>query len=313
MSLTADQIAIRKTGITASDIRALAGVDPYGRGPHAVWLDKMGLVGDQSNTKAVRAPTEAQSLGDELEPIVVRRLAEKVGLHPLRLEGRFDRTVRHPDHATHIATPDAWLAQSAMHDAEALGEAKVVGFWNRLGWGDPGSDEIPEWCVLQTTWQAYVTRLPLVHVGALIGTELRTFKIPVDVELVGECVEIADRFWTDHVLTKKPPPIDGSEDSEKVLRAIFPKSRALTKKADAKAEDWAFRYFAADKQRKLFEAEQEKARQALMLLTGTCERMTGDGWRLLWKSHDGWHVDAKSYDVAPGRRLDIRSIKQKER
>jgi len=297
MSLTAKQLEIRRTGITSSDLRALTGKDSYGRGPHDVFLDKM-------NAKAANDWTLEKELGAEIEPIVLRHLAADLGL---RIVTRLpdDMTVRHPKIAHHVATPDAWLSTqggTVWHAPVALAEVKVVGFHMRFDWGETGQGEIPEGTRIQATWEAHCSGIPLVHVGALLGTELRRYAIPLEPDLEGELCEVADRFWTDHVLTKKPPKVDGSPASEAIVRALYPKSRPMTKAADKRAEMFAGRYFTAERDVERATFELEKARQALMVLAGDAEKVKGDGWAFTYKTRKAFHVGPKAgYDVEEKR------------
>lgn len=296
MSLSAKQIATRRTGITSTDLRALCGKDSYGRGPADVWLDKMNMA------PANDSPELFKRIGTHFEPIVLRLLAGELGLRVMPRK-RDEMTVRHPKHPTHVCTPDAWLSLEGTntHKAIALAEAKVVGFHDRFDWGETAAEEIPEGTRIQAAWESHCARIPLVHVGALLGTELRKYAIASDPDLEAALVEIADRFWRDHVLTKKPPKIDGSKASERAVRALYPRSKKLTKKADDKAERFAARFFAAEKKEREASVELEMARQALMVLCGSAERMRGDGWALSYatrKAYDvgpskGYHVEAK--------------------
>lgn len=296
--LTAGQLALRRTGITAGDVRALVGEDPYSRTAHDVFIAKT----------LVDAPfeeSEAMSLGNELEPMVIRRLAAKRGLHVVRREP--DRmTVVHPEHPTHIATPDAWLAPSAFHPAEAIAEVKVVGMHNAHEWGEPEGDA-PDWVIIQATWQAHVTSMPLVHVGALIGTEVRPFVVRPDPDLEEALIEAADRFWTDHVLPRKPPPVDGSEGAKRMLRAVWPRERRHMLRAGPEIEQLARQYFEANRTKQSAEAAAELARQQLAEIVGEHEGIAGDGWRLLLRWQEPCEVAASSR--AGYRRFDLRPVK----
>lgn len=308
MSLTDKQRAIRRSGITATDVRVLAGVDPHGRTPHDVWRAK--VLGEEDFVE-----TEATELGTELEPIVIPRLARKVRLHALRVDPE-TLTRRHPTVAHHIATPDALLAPHAFDDPCALGQIKVVGLHNVRDWGDQtdGVEAVPEYVLVQCAWELHVTGLPVNHVGVLAGTEVRVYTIQRDAaveELIGALEETADRFWTDHVLAKAPPIIDGSAGSARLLKALFPTARGPVAKASPAVEDVARNYFAAKTALDHAKAEVERAKQLLITACGEAPGMLGDGWRLSHAMRAGYHVDA--YDVPEGRRFDMRRTESKRR
>jgi putative phage-type endonuclease len=297
VSLTAKQLEQRKGGITATDIVALAGLSPF-RTAHDVFLDKCG-------TAPAWEGNEATSLGNELEPIVLRRLAEKRGLFVLPRE---PVTLAHPKHARHLATPDAWLSKTRLHDAEALGEAKVVGLRMAEDWGDDGEpDGPPDAVIAQVTWQMHVTGMRLTYIGALLGTEVRTYAVPLDDDLEGALVDTADAFLTDHVDPRKPPAIDGSPSSARMLKGLFPRARAVTTVADEQTNALAAQYLAQAARAKQEGAELEKLKQLLMAACGDAEALSGRGWRLFYKQREATTVAA--YERAAYRHFDMREIK----
>jgi len=308
MSLTDKQIAFRRTGITATDMRVLAGVDPYGRTEHDVWASK--VLGTDDFT-----PTEATELGEELEPILVPRLAKKVGLHALRSDPQL-LTRAHPDKPTHIATPDALLAPTRLHDPEALAQVKVCGLYAAGHWGHPkeGPDGVPEHVLVQVAWEMHVYRLPVEFVGALIGTELRAYRLeltPDIARLIEALEETADRWWQDHVVRNRPPAIDGTEGSRRMLRGLFPKVIAGCIPADDQAEALAADYFA--RKAAVAEAEQalEATRQLLITACGSAEGILGEGWRLYLRERDGYTVQPSPYTVPAQRHFDLRRVGDK--
>jgi predicted phage-related endonuclease len=307
-SLTKEQLAIRRTGITAGDARALAGVDPYGRNAHTVWLDKLGLSDPSKNT-------EAKRLGLETEPIILHHLEERVGLFhlqpgnpagPRRLQDLKHHTLVHPKHHRRIATPDAFFANGTgvANDVVALGEAKLVGYWNRGEWGPSGTDEYPDWALVQCTWQAHVAGVSRVHLGAMIGTEVRIYTLDLEEELVGVLVERAEKFWRDHIVTRKPPAVDGSKASAAMLSKVYPRASGVKKKADKRADKYAARYFETAKELERVSLEHEKAKQALIVLTGQADALVGDGWQAWHRNRAGYVVKpSHGYTVKPGRRF----------
>jgi predicted phage-related endonuclease len=292
--LTDEQIAIRRTGITATDVVVLAGLSPHkSSSAHTVWAEKRGL-----EVQPLRG--DRLALGHELEPIILRRLAARRDLTLLK-----GGTVRSRLWATHIATPDAF--HTPRGTSQAVAEAKAVGFGFASNWGEDDT-EVPDHVFAQVQWQMHVCALDLAYVGALIGTEVRTYVVPLDLETVGALVETADQFWTDHVKTGKPPAIDGSEGAGRMLRGLFPRQRGPTVKASADAETAARRYFGAKQDVDEAGARVEEARQLLMVACGEAEGLKGDGWRLLWKHVEAREVTPKPYTLAASRRFDMRKV-----
>lgn len=289
MPLTAEQLAMRKTGVTATDVTVLAGLSPFrGSTPHTVWAEKMGL-------EVPRRFGEQLELGHELEPIVLRRLAMRRDLTLVPGE-----TVRSHLFAHHLATPDALHAPKV---PAAVCEAKAVGLHYAETWGAE-DEQIPDHVLAQVTWQMHCTGLEEGFVGALIGTEVRTYRVALDHDLVGALVEAADRFWTDHVLTKTPPAIDGSAGSAEMLRALFPRPRGPIVRASAEIEERARAYFALKAEADAAAERLEEAKQGLISACGEAEGIQGKGWRLKY----GWRdaVEVKAFTRAAGRAFDMR-------
>lgn len=305
MSLSPKQLEIRRTGVTATDVVVLSGLPYYGRTIHDVWRSK--VLGDE-----VLEETEAMSLGNELEPMVVRRLAAKCGLVVVPRPPD-EMTVVHPTKPTHIATPDAFLARAVGRDLEALGQAKVVGAEAMRHWGPSNDTEkMPDAVFTQVAWEAHVTGLPVDYVGALVGAEVRTYAVRLeDVEdLVGELEDVADRFWRDHVITKKPPPVDGTAGAERMLRALHPEPTGPRRRAGPQTEAAARAYFEARAGEREVKKAIARAKQELMAFCAGAEGIVGDGWRLKANMRAGYEVGPKAgYTVAQRRRFDLRPVK----
>lgn len=321
MSLTLDQLALRREGITASDAVALSGTVPFKKRKtvYDVWMDKV----HPDKVKPTEV-TEAMELGHAAEPIIVDRVAKKLGLAVVYPQ----RTVRHPTIEWAMCTPDAVIvsgtarpgvmttpmAMSPNHMVaeEGLIECKLVGLFTAEHWGDNEDIEHgpPDFVYTQCCWQAMVKQLPYVIVGAMIGTEIRTYRVEYDAgarEYAEALVEIGAKFRKDHVLTGRPPPVDGSEQSREMLAALFRKSNGARVQAPLEAEMHARVYFEARKRKA--EAEEQMAVAKTMLLDKIRDNecLVGDGWQCAWreqKAHDvTYHVDAH-------RAFDLRALKR---
>jgi len=293
--LRPEDLAIRRTGITATDVVTLAGLSPYrSASPHLVFAEKVGIAVEP-------LADEELEMGHELEPIVLRIAGARLGLTLVKGSTEASREIAH-----HIATPDALHVPSGTR--EALAEAKAVGIRHWRTWGQD-EEGVPEHVLAQVAWQMHVTTLPLAFVGALVGTEVRTYRLErtPDVDtLIGALCEIADRFWVDHVLARKPPTLDGSEGATKMIRAAFPAPRDPMVRASPDAERAAALYFASKAAKATTEREHETAKQLLIAACGQAEGLVGDGWRLRMPARKAYSVSPKPYTVPEGRRFDMR-------
>lgn len=228
VGLSPAALEMRRTGITATDVVVLSGVSRFGH-PLEVWEQKMG------------APAKEQTLpmmmGHAAEPVVMHVMAQKY-----RLTLQPGASVRHRIFRHFIASPDRFVAEHPMViDAdgclapgsvpEATCEGKLVGWHLVKEWideTDPTGETIvfPDSVAVQTCWQMGVTGTRRNYVGALLGgwrdEDFHTVAVDFNEELWLGLVDIAERFWTDHVLARKPPPPDASPAAAAALARIYP-------------------------------------------------------------------------------------------
>lgn len=200
------EIEIRKTGIGASEIGAIAGLSPYA-GPLDIYLRKLDLIDDETS--------EAAEWGHVLEPVIADRYARETGATLTTCT-----TLRHPEHPWILATPDR---RAALGADSWLVEVKTASLRVAHRWGDPGTDEVPEEYLAQVTWQMFVEGSRRADVALLLGgQEYRTYSIPFDPELAAALVERGREFWHDHVLTQVPPSQGSVEAARAWLRQRYP-------------------------------------------------------------------------------------------
>lgn len=298
--LTEAQLLLRKRLITATDVRVLAGFDPYGLSPHDVWLSKC------TNEPSKFEVTEAMEIGNDVEPITLKHLARKrqIALVPAT-------TIVHPTIRHHGATPDA--LQPVIGDAvpEYGAEVKAVGFRFSREWDPDDPEGFPEWVLPQVAWCMHVAGARRWYVGAIIGTMVGTWVVErADVQDLTEAlVEVADKFYVDHVLTKVPPRLDASDGAYRMIRKLVGEgSNGAMLKASAEAEQAAALYFEAQRELKAAEAKKQEATSRLIATAGEFDGVKGDGWRLLHRAQGSYVVP--SYTVAAQRKFDLRPIKR---
>jgi putative phage-type endonuclease len=205
---TEEEIVERRGTLGASEIAAVVGINPYATA-HNVWLEKMGLGQFDGN--------EATELGNALEDAILSVYTTRYG-RPIR---KGNRIVGQEPWIS--ATPDAHIVTGG------LVEAKLVGFRTVWQWGpgntdDVESDEAPLHYIAQAQWQMMVTREPFADIAALMGTEFRTYRIRPNMEVQARLLDQGRAFWQRYVLTKTPPPVDGSEGAREMLAKLYPRS-----------------------------------------------------------------------------------------
>jgi len=231
MSLSDEQLAARRCGITGSDISAILGLNPWRR-PIDVQLDKLGQ-------GPPRGPeTERQRKGNLREPELLAGYAAR---HDICV--RQPGTIIHPDYDWARGTPDgiAYRMMTAEEldlrsDAEAFDssfrltfadaiegvEAKLVGSRAARAWGRPGTDEVPPYVRTQCDWYMFLTGIDRWRVVAEIDIEDHEYLIHRDPELEAGMVACAQTFWQVHCVAGEPLAPDGSDSYTDAIKARFP-------------------------------------------------------------------------------------------
>jgi putative phage-type endonuclease len=211
VSLSPEQFEIRRTGMTATDISAVLGVNPW-RSPLDVWRDKVEPSSEPS------PDTDRSLWGQRLEPLI---RSDYEARHDMRVE--VPGTLRKPGDEWMIATPDGICYRRDSNEAERGLEIKVHGRdairYGGLHYGDPGTDDVPLHELCQCAWGMGVTGLPRWDLVPFIDGTPIEFIIDRDDDLIASMIEGAQRFMRNYVDTKTPPPPDGSEAWDSYLKS----------------------------------------------------------------------------------------------
>lgn len=207
MPLTAEQHALRLSGIGASEIGGVVGADGAWDSGLTIWGRKVGKLPPDNDTVS-----EHIELGNLLEPVIASLYARRTGFELIE-----SGTLVHPKDPLRIATPDR-LVKGRPRGAQ-IKKAR-----SRAAWGEEGTDDIPENIICQVQWEMGVAELELEDVPVLFwGSRLVVFTVHRDEELIGMLTEQAHKWWRDYVVTGRPPTPDGSERCRETLQRLFPK------------------------------------------------------------------------------------------
>ena len=180
----------RRFGIGGSDVGAILGVNPY-KTAHDVWLEKTGreLPADLSGNDAVMA-------GTLFEDAVAK-------FYEIR-EGKTVR--RWNDTRFHPTMP--WLAGNVdriVQGERRILECKTAGVYAK-GWGEPGTDEVPESYLLQVMHYMAVWGYQHADLAVVIGGQkYAKYSFQFDAELFDSVAEILHDFWFNNVIADVPP------------------------------------------------------------------------------------------------------------
>lgn len=264
--LTEEQHEIRRKGIGSSEIAAVAGLNPW-MGELDVWHRKMGVADDQDNINTRR--------GNHLEPAIrawyqaeTGRQVEDVG------------TLVHPEYSIVRATPDGMVPSFP-----APLEIKAPHFRTADHWGEPGTDEIPEYYMPQVIWEMAVTDCKCAEIAALLGGDLCIYHVQWDQEMFDLLLERAQAFWHDHIETETPPPPDGSESAKRWLQKRYPIATRDMLQADGEADEWVSRLKEAQHAKKAAEYDEQFAKNRLISMIGDHEGMTGPWGKIYYRNN----------------------------
>ncbi|MES2210938.1 MAG: YqaJ viral recombinase family protein [Chloroflexota bacterium] len=292
---TPEWLEARKHGIGASEAAAAIGLSEW-QSPIGLWAEKLGLVPPVAETPSMR-------IGSALEPLIAAMYTEATGVKVRRA----NNLRQHPEHTWMLASIDR---RAGRRPVELKFSARATGY------GEPGTDEVPDHVLVQVLHQLAVLDEPEGDVVLLKPGALAVAIYTIRREAVAEAaiIEREAVFW-EHVVSRTEPDVDGSEATARALAALYPRGTELvTVEADEVANQ-AMRILrkvrgeqaASEAER----AELEARIKAAMLAAGA-ERITAAGvgeitWRptkprevIDWEAVAGAYrglLEADSFDV----------------
>lgn len=294
---------VRRSGIGGSDISVVVGLNPF-KSPYELYLEKRGeLAGREPVADAER---DMRLLFGHLfeDPIaqgycILRSKRERQEVKVARKH----ETLRHPDFSWIMAHID----RRVVGERRGL-ECKNVGPWAwREQWGPDGSDQVPDYMLLQVQHYMAVTGYELWDLAALHGgNDLRVYTIPRDQGIIDSLLNAASDFWV-CVQQGEPPEIAWETDATtELLKRLYPGSDGSLKEAPADLVKWHEVRQEAMKARNYYEGVADGALNHLRLYMGASAYLQfpdGSGYtRKLIKK--------KGYTVEPTEYVDMRFTKQ---
>jgi putative phage-type endonuclease len=197
-------LQLRTKGIGGSDAAAIAGLNKW-KSPVHVWLEKTG----QAPLEEVQS--EPAYWGTKLEEVVAQAFSERTGLRVKRRNA----ILQHPDYPFMLANVDRLIV------GEKTGlECKTASEYLKSEWV---GEEVPAPYLLQCQHYMAVTGYDAWWIAVLIGGNKFVYKkIERDEEIIQYLIKLESDFWNNHVVTKVPPEMDGSEASTNLLKTMYP-------------------------------------------------------------------------------------------
>lgn len=281
-------VKARMSGLGGSDIAAVLGLSPFkNSNPMSVYLSKVGLADDFPES-------DAMYWGKEQEALIAKRFAHDTGERLIHPQNCLYRSELYP---WMIGTPDRLI----LNKKEGL-EIKTAGYPFRSFWGEPGSDEVPEYYLTQAVWYMALTGYERWHIAVLIGgNDYRTYVVEKNPELEEILVEQARAFWEGCVLTETAPRMDGSDATKTYLRKRYPKDdgnmKLATVEIDRMAEELAvLNYELAEREQRATEIK-----NLMQEYIGEAAGIQGTAWKATWKKAKdtkvvNWEAVARSFN-----------------
>lgn len=183
----------RRRGVGGSDIAAILGLSPY-KTAYQVYREKRREVEDFNGN----ATTD---WGKRMEPAIRQWYSDETG-----------RTVRVPDKILyHSKHPFLLASLDGFTDDKRLVEIKTAR--SSKGWGEPGTDEIPDYYAVQCQHYMIVTGYEVTDVPvSIMGGSPSLYEIPEDKELQEMMIDAAASFWQ-RVVDGNPPDVTTYADA----------------------------------------------------------------------------------------------------
>ena len=205
MGITTAQREERRKHIGSSDIGAIAGVDPW-RTPFDVYASKVFELSEIETNEAIE-------IGNDFEGPLVEWVAGEMGIELLR-----NVSLKSNENPLFAANLDAAPKDRKKHRFSV--EAKTTS--NRGEWGSVGTDHMPDRVIAQTQHQMYVANLDYVLVPVLYAEFDRLkrgiWRVDRNDRTIKLLLSEGQDFWNDHVIPKKPPPIEGAQNLDTIKR-----------------------------------------------------------------------------------------------
>lgn len=266
----------RRTGIGGSDTAPILGLSPY-KTPLAIYQEKRG----EARSIEDNAPMK---WGRQLEPVIRQEYSDQTGRVVLVPE----RMRRHPQHDFMVANVDGFTEDGRIFEAKTARTAN--------GWGEPGSDQVPQGYLLQVQHYMAVLGMAVADVAVLIGgSDFRLYEVPADRELQQMLIDAEADFWACVQRGEPPEPVTFADAMARWGHA----SKAGSVLADDEAQAAVLDLGRLREQIAALEARQEQAKAVVMRALGERDTLVSPQGDVLctWKAGK------------PSQRLDAVALK----
>jgi putative phage-type endonuclease len=282
---TPEWLEARQHGIGASEAAAALGLSRW-ESPYALWARKCGLTPPPE-------PSIPMQIGTALEPMIAGLYQAETGI-ALRRVNRLLRSKAHP-----------WMLASLDRRGE---DGRLVELkWTARGdgYGEPGTDEVPDEVLVQVVAQMAVTGAASADVAVVRGSRFDIYgPIRRDADAERLVIEGTEAFWG-HVTRREQPVVDGSDATARALAAAYPDDNGEELLAGDDVAELARHYRHATGLRDELESEIAALKAQLQAVMGPATALVIPGvGRITWKATKGraetdWRAMAEQWLPSP--------------
>lgn len=284
-------LADRLTGIGASESAVVLGLSPY-KSIFQLWAEKT----DPDCVDSLEG-NEPAEWGLRLESTIGQAFAEKTGRQVEMWPPH--SLARHPEIPWLVATPDA--VQVPEDRDHGLLQIKTTSAFNTAEWADGP----PLFYQVQCQHELAVTGFTWGTLVVLIGGQkLRHFDYALNQRFIDAMLPKLESFWQS-IVSRTPPPVDGSLATAKVLARLHPEDTGETVMLPGDAVEWAERIAKAKADIEAAEAVKTEMENRIKAELGKATfGVMPDGSRWSWKTQN-----RAGYTVAPTTCRVLRKLK----
>jgi putative phage-type endonuclease len=182
----------RRKGLGGSDIAGIMGLSPW-KSTYQIYMDKKGRIPFEEENDQMK-------WGKLMEPTLRQFYSNTTG----RLVRVPDGIIYHPEYPFLFANPDG------ITDDRRVVELKTARY--NKGWGEPGTNEVPDAYALQVQHYMFVLGFDVTDVVVSIGGGYPVlYIVPADPELQALILEAGLKFWKDVQEGNEPSPVSFSD------------------------------------------------------------------------------------------------------
>jgi putative phage-type endonuclease len=250
--------ALRKGGITATDVTVIAGLSPY-KTPYQLWCEKLGKVEPEpAGAAAQRGIILEDAVATFYELETGRKLKRSNGIVRVRVipwaMASLDRTV---------------VGEPGLVEIKTSASPR----WSMY--------PVPPEVVAQVQWQMFVTKTEWCDVAVLLGgLVFRIERVKADWRHQTELFVKAEEFRK-MLEEEVAPPLTGNDS--KTLALVTPQESEEWAQADAGIDRLAALYAERSYELKILEQEVDNLGIGLKEAIGAKQGIVGQGWQATWK------------------------------